>query len=337
MPTPKLTVVIPCRNEALHIQELLDALERQDFRDFELVAVDGESSDGTREILREYASRHPACAVTVLTNPRRSIPAGLNLGIQHAQGEVIARLDGHSRPKSNYLGRCLAVLDESGAEVVGGAWDIQPGAPGLVARAIALAVSSPLGAGDARYRLRSTSRPQDVDTVPYGCFRRETWHTVGRYNEALLVNEDYEFNLRVRLRGGRVYFDPSLQCDYFARPTLARLGQQYWQYGWWKAMMLKQHPHSLRLRQALPMAWAGGSLILVMLSILWPCLRSGVLFVWGIYVATVLGYAGWLAWRRDLRLGPPLAAAFVLVHFSWGLGAWAGLALGRRKPDSVWE
>jgi len=233
------------------------------------------------------------------------------------------------------LSRCLAALAESGAKVVGGAWDIRPGAPGLVAQAIALAVSSRLGAGDALYRLKLASRPQDVDTVPFGCFRRETWCAVGGYNESLPVNEDYEFNFRVRLQGGRVYFDPRIRCDYFSRPTLAHLVRQYWRYGWWKAVMLKQHPRSLRPRQALPLAWAGGGLMLLAWSILWPALQPVALLLWGIYLLSVLGYSGWLAWRQNnLGLVPAMAAAFVVVHFSWGLGAWAGLAFGKGQRET---
>ena len=202
--TGRLSIVIPCWNEARHIGSLLEALDQQDCPGFEIVVVDEQSTDSTPDIVRQYAEAHPDLRLKLIPYPHRSIPAGLNLGIQHASGEIIMRLDGHSRPAPSYVSRCLATLEESGAAVVGGGCDIRPGAPGLVAQAIALAVSSPLGAGDALYRLRSAHQQSDVETVAFGCFHRRTWEAMGGYNENLLSNEDYEYNLRVRLRGGRV-------------------------------------------------------------------------------------------------------------------------------------
>ena len=83
-------------------------------------------------------------------------------------------------------------------------------------------MSSLLGAGDAAYRLPS-ARAGDVDTVPFGCFRRSTWEAVGGFNEELLTNEDYEFYLRLRQRGGRIYFDPKIRSEYFSRSTFRSL------------------------------------------------------------------------------------------------------------------
>ncbi len=330
-----LSVIIPCRDEARHIESLLEALAAQDLPGFEIVVVDGASTDGTPEIVRRYARQHPELDLRLVPNPAGSIPAGVNRGVEAARGEVIARLDGHSRPAPDYLRRCVEALTRSGAQVVGGAWVVRPGGEGVVARAIALAVSSPLGAGDALYRLGSARQAQDVDTVPFGCFRRGTWEAVGGYNTRLPSNEDYEFNLRVRLRGGRVRFDPAIRCEYFARPTLAALARQYARYGWWKAQMLKAYPGSLRLRQALPLLWAGGGLALAALAPFVPWARAPALALWVFYLGALAAGAAPLALGTDLtglrrpvrsaHLWIALMATFVVIHFSWGLAGWAGL------------
>ena len=332
MSSPRLSIIIPCRNEAAHIEQLLAALVRQDFKDFEIIIADGHSTDGTPALVKRYVLAHPDLSIRLIHNSAGTIPAGLNGGIQAAVGEVIVRLDGHSRPAPDYLSRCLAALQNSGATVVGGAWNVQAGASSVVAAAIAGAVSSRLGAGDALYRLSSTPQPREVDTVPFGCFYRRTWEQLGGYNESLLSNEDYEFNLRARLSGGRIYFDPRIHCDYFARTSFSALARQYGRYGWWKARMLKRYPGSLRLRQALPLVWTGGSLLIGVLAWLIPTLRLAVLLLGSIYFAILMYGAGSLTLRHSqgVRFWFALVVAYLVIHYSWGLGAWWGLLPGHR-------
>ena len=151
----------------------------------------------------------------------------MNRGIDAAHGEIIVRLDGHSRPPPDYVGRALDALRETGAAVVGGMWEIAPGGPTLIAEAIARAVAHPIGAGNAAYRTaRATdSGRTEVDTVPFGCLRKTTWEALGGFDERLLTNEDYEFNYRVRSSGSAVVPDPDIRCTYFARSTLAGLAR----------------------------------------------------------------------------------------------------------------
>ena len=216
-----ISVIVPCLNESEYIEQLLESLLGQSAKNFETVIVDSDSDDDTPGVVRRYATQH-SLNIKLLHNPRRTIPTSLNLGIQNASGEIIVRLDAHSCPASNYIEQCLLALRDSGADVVGGAWDVKPGDGTMIAAAIAVAVSSPLGAGDAAYRL-NRNQAQEVDTVPFGCFRRQIWEDVGGFNEELFTNEDYEFYLRIRQRGGRIYFDPRIRCEYYARLTFRHL------------------------------------------------------------------------------------------------------------------
>ena len=167
-PPPEISIIIPCYNEQRFIADVLQRLVQQSCKArYEIVIVDGRSTDGTRQAIANFATENSDVSLRVIDNPARNIPTALNLGIRAARGELIVRMDAHSAPSSNYVARCAELLREQRAAIVGMPWHIKPGAASLMARAIAVAVSHPLGAGDAKYRF-SGSASQFVDTVPFG-------------------------------------------------------------------------------------------------------------------------------------------------------------------------
>ena len=157
---------------------------------------------------------------------------------------------------------------------VGGVWEIRPGADTWIAKSIAVAAAHPLGVGDALYR--HTNQSAEVDTVPFGSFRRALIDRIGYSTKSLLTNEDYEFNARVRKAGGRIWLDPSIRSIYFARSTLLELIHQYWRYGFWKWRMLRRYPDTLRWRQALPPLFVLSVIGLVLVSIFHPICETPV-------------------------------------------------------------
>lgn len=334
---PRVSVVIPCYNEERHIAQVLAGLARQwDAKAYEIVVVDGMSSDRTREEIARFRKERPEVEVRVVDNPARNIPAALNLGIGAARGEIVVRMDAHSVPSANYVRRCVEVLQSGAASIVGMPWRIRPGAKTVTARAIAVAVAHPFGIGDAKYRLmgEGSAEQHEVDTVPFGAFRKELWRELCGYNEALLANEDYDFNYRARLRGRRVVLDTAARSDYFARATLGALAAQYFRYGVWKARMVRLHPRSIRVRQlvapvfllALALSAAGG--------LFWNPARWLLAAVAGTYALVALVFAVRLARReRDVRLALLLPFLFLTIHATWGAGFLIGLARGPRAQS----
>ena len=326
MPCETISIIIPCYNEQATIRLLLEAIYQQTYprTAMEVLVVDGQSTDHTWDEIATFQNEHPDLAIKILDNPARFIPAGVNRGISAARGQILIRLDGHAVPSNEYIERCVRDLDAELGDNVGGVWEIRPVRAGAIAAGIAAAASHPLGVGDARYRY--TDRPQSVDTVPFFAFRRELIDKIGKYDESLLTNEDYEFNVRVRQSGGTVWLDPTIRSTYYARPTLAALARQYWRYGYWKGRMLLRYPRTLRWRQALPPAFIASLVGLGILSLAFPWARwllAGEILAYSL-VLLGAGARSALGQRHATRLySLPLAIA--TMHLSWGAALWWSL------------
>ena len=334
-PTVSVSVVIPCYNEEQFILDVLQNLSGQfDHGSYEILVVDGRSTDNTRQVVLEFAQCNPRLSVRIIDNPARNIPSALNLGIGAATGEIIVRMDAHSVPSSGYVRRCVELLTSGEISVVGMPWLIKPGKPTLVARAIAAAVAHPFGIGDAKYRLK-VSEPQFVDTVPFGAFNKNLWKELGGFNEELLTNEDYDFNYRVRSRGGQVLLDSAEHSDYFARSTLSDLAAQYSRYGLWKTQMVKLHPRSVRLRHLVAPALVLSIFITAMAGLLWNFALWLLALLLVSYLSLSL-FAGWQASRRS-NLGFAgilvMPVVFATIHFSWGASFIIGLFRTRKSCD----
>ena len=319
--TRQVSIIIPCYNEQRTIKPLLDGLLDQSFpaENMEVVIADGGSNDGTQAAIAEWQAAHPELQVVLIEEHTHSIPAALNSAIKASHGEFIVRLDAHSKPQNEYVARSVAALENGLGQNVGGVWDIQPGSENWIGRSIAAAAGHPIGVGDARYRF--TDQAGIVDTVPFGAFRRDLIDRIGFYDETLLANEDYEFNVRVRESGGKVWLDPQIRSAYFARQSLKTLARQYWRYGYWKRQMLRRYPQTLRWRQALPPVFVFGVGVLLLMSPFFWLARWVLAAVLGLYLVVLLAAGIQLAIKnKDAAqvAGVPLAIA--TMHFCWGAG-----------------
>ena len=318
---PKVSVIVPCYNEQSTIRLLLQALREQTYprSAMEVVVADGLSTDGTRDAILAFQRDFPDLTVRVVDNTKRIIPSGANRAIEASQGEIIIRLDGHSTPYPDYVENSVRAHAEGRGDNVGGVWEIRPGADTWIARSIAVAAAHPLGVGDALYR--HAKHAAEVDTVPFGSFRRTLVEQVGFFDETLLTNEDYEFNARVRKWGGKIWLDPSIRSVYFARATLRELIRQYWRYGFWKWRMLRRYPDTLRWRQALPPVFVLSLICLAIAALFFPpagLVLAGELLL---YVSIMILAALRLAvQKKKSYLIVGLLLAIATMHISWGSG-----------------
>jgi succinoglycan biosynthesis protein ExoA len=244
---PDVDVVMPIRNEAEHLAAAVAAVRSQDYPGRVRVFLGvGPSEDGTESVAAELAASGDD--LVVVDNPSGRTPSALNAAIRAGAAPVIVRVDGHSELSEGYIRRAVETMRRTGAANVGGLQVPVPTTP--FEEAVAAATTSWLGTGGASYRVGGDEGP--VDTVYLGVFDRSAIEAVGLFDERLIRNQDYELNIRLREAGDTVWFDPQLSVGYRPRGSWRALARQYYEYGYWKAVVIRMHPDSARLRQIAP-------------------------------------------------------------------------------------
>ncbi len=308
---PKVSVIIPARNAEAFIIPTLDAIAAQDYAGpIEVIVADGDDKPAMAEAIRRS---HPK--VRLMPNPERTLVPGANAAFREATGDVIVRCDAHTVLPSGYVSRAVATLERTGAANVGGRQ--QAVGTTFFERTVAIAMTTPLGVGDARHRLGG--KEGAADTAFLGTFRRETLDEVGGgYDTTLSSNEDYSLNYRLRQRGKTVWFDPELVVQYRPRSTFRALAQQYFGYGRGKSVVIMKHPGSTRLRHlAAPALTLGLATGAVLALVGFPWFLAALLLA---YALAVVGGSAAVGWRRRDAAAVLLPLALATMHLSWGIG-----------------
>ena len=318
-----VSVIVPVRREIASIERFLMSLAAQDVTDpdWEAIAADGMSDDGTRDVLARWVAQWPR--LKVIDNPRGHVSSGLNAAIRAARGDVIVRMDAHSEYAPDYLRECLAVLAETAADNVGG--PALTRATRWMARAIAAAYRSRFASGGAKFHSPDYEGP--VDTVPYGCWRRETLEQIGLFDESLVRNQDDELNLRIIRRGGRIWQSPRIQSWYWPRGSLRALFSQYFQYGFWKVPVIRKHGRPASWRHLAPGLCLLVGLGLAAASIFWRWPLMALAVLAGVYAISLVVASLAAARQHGWDLLPALPAVFATYQIAYGLGFLAGLTI----------
>lgn len=322
---PLVSVIIPARNEAGFIGRALDSILAGDYPAgrMEVIVSDGMSTDGTRERVAEYAARDRR--VRMIDNPQRITPAALNRAIDAARGEIIARIDAHAAVAPDYLSRCIKYLESSGADNVGGSMRTLAQASGPFAGAIVAAMSHRFGVGNSYFRIGAGhGEPRWVDTVFGGCWRREVFDRVGRFNERLERSQDMEFSLRLKAAGGKTLLAPDVRSDYYARSDL----RSFWRHnvlnGEWAVLpFVYSDVIPVSLRHLVPLMFVI-ALMAGLVAIAWTAWPLAMVAI--PYAALNLAASLDAARReRKLVLAALMPVAFASLHVSYGVGSLRGL------------
>ncbi|HVH45305.1 MAG TPA: glycosyltransferase family 2 protein [Labilithrix sp.] len=324
--TPFVTIAIPCLNEEHYIEACLDDVFAQDYpaASMEVLVGDGMSTDRTREILERIGERHPG-RLRVIDNPRRLQAAAMNEMIDQARGEIIVRLDVHCRYAPDYVRQCVAALNETGAQNVGGSQRALPKT--WFQKALCAALDSPIAVGGAKYR--SPDMEGFVDTVFLGAFRRKVFDIVGGYDPNAITNEDAELNQRILEAGGKIFLSKKIVVHYFPRDSFKSLAKQYFKYGRGRARTLLKHRTLPTPRPALPFLMVASGAALLATSPFHPFTPPA----FGLYGAMSIVEAVRVSRRHGLRYAPVVALIFPVLHVSHGVGFGAGLVRYALSPD----
>jgi glycosyltransferase involved in cell wall biosynthesis len=316
---PAVSVIMPVLNEERHLAAAVTHVLEQDYPgELELVIALGPSSDRTGEIARDLAEGD--ARVRLVDNPVGRTPNGLNAAIKASRHDIVVRVDGHGLLSEGYIRRAVEVLRETGAANVGGI--MQAAGETDFERAVARAMTSPLGIGSAAFHVGGDAGP--ADTVYLGTFRRDVLDRLGGYDEHFVRAQDWELNYRIRRAGELIWFRPDLKVTYRPRPNLRALASQFFRSGQWRREVVRHYPETANLRYLAPpavvVAVALGTVSGVASLVGAPgWLKLGWLLPGG-YAAGVV-VAG-LAEGRGLpvKVRAWLPAVIATMHLSWGTG-----------------
>jgi len=318
----QISIIIPAYNEEKFIADCLKSVYNQDYPkdEMEVIVVDGHSTDKTAEIVRREFPE-----VILLENPDKIVPISMNMGIKHAKGDYIVRLDAHAKYPTNYISDLIKYAKKYNTDNIGGNWITETKTKTSKSWAIKTALSHKFGVGNSAFRVGAT-KPQIVDTVPFGCFKREVFERFGLYDERLERNQDIELNKRIKRGGGKILLVPEITCTYFARDTFSGLFKNNYKNGYWNILTVyyTKNFSSLSKRHFVP--------LIFVLSLILPLLLAfiNIKFLWlsvlsfSIYFLALLWVCLTITWRKPWRI-IYLLASFFLLHISYGIGSLAGI------------
>jgi len=332
--TPFITVVMPVRNEARFIERTLAQLVTQSYdpERFEIIVVDGQSTDGTPERVAKFVKQYGN--VRLYTNPRRLGSAARNVAFRHARGDVVVIVDGHCELEDDrYLAKLASAFDRSGADCIGRPQPLDiPGASTLQ-RAIAAARSSWLG-----HHPDSHVYSSQEGFVPAGsvavAYRRSVFEQVGCFDERFDACEDVELNHRIDRAGLRCFFTPEVAIHYAPRTTLRGLFRQLVRYGRGRVRLARKHPETFSFGILPPPMLVAGLVAGLPLSFAASWLAMAYLAAVVLY-ATILAAASAsaaLRWRSVCLLFW-LPLVFLTIHVASGMGMLLELFLPAGRPN----
>ncbi|MGL4730053.1 MAG: glycosyltransferase [Clostridium sp.] len=316
-----VSIVIPCRNEKKYIKKCLDSFVNQTYSKklYEVLVCDGMSDDGTRDIIKEYEDKYDN--IYLIDNKGLTAPKAMNEGIRYSKADSVIVFGAHAYADKKFVENNMKLLfNDDKIGCVGG--PIETVSENEKGTAIALAMSSPFGVGNALFRY--AKEEMFVDTVAFGAYKREVLEKIGYFDDELVRNQDDEINFRVTKGGYKILLSPTIKATYYSRGSFRKLWRQYFQYGFWKVRVMQKHGGTPSVRHLVPMAFVLGNLGAALLSFFF----KPILYIWmgvlGLYLIGDLVSSIKIT-KANRKLLKYIPMVFPILHFSYGIGFLEGI------------
>ena len=320
-----VTVMMPVRNEQAHLVAAVESVLSQNYPGkLEIILAVGPSVDQTDTVAKELAAKHPS--IKLIENPKGLTTTGLNLAIELSTSDVIVRVDAHSELSPGYISRGVAILEETGAVLVGGVMSAVGKTP--LQKAVAFGYGSRLGLGGGSYHVGGKAGA--AESAYLGIFDAKALKAVGGYDEKIIRGEDWDLSQRLKAAGGKVWFSPELVVNYWPRSTIKALAWQFYSTGVWRGELTRRAPGKASIRYFIPPAALLLLVDLVVLAMVGAIAQQVLIVPIALYLL-VLSFAAGTAKQLDVLDRLAVFMALPVMHLSWASGFWIGLAFGARK------
>jgi glycosyltransferase involved in cell wall biosynthesis len=288
----------------------------------EILVVDGKSDDQTLSIVKEFQKRFNF--INIIINEKKIVPIALNLGIKSAKGDYIIRLDAHSKYPKDYFSKLIYWSEKLNADNVGAVAITDVLNKNSESSSIKKVMSDKLGVGNSLFRI-GVEGPLEVDTVPFGCYKKEVFEKFGLFDERLERNQDIEFNKRIKRGGAKIYLIPNVEFVYFCRDNYSDIAKNRFNTGRWiiRTSYYTNTFENLNIRHFVP--------VVFVVSLLLPLILSLVLVELSlISLLSFLSYIFLIVFRSNKIINDEttiynLILAFFILHFSYGIGSLQGI------------
>lgn len=316
-----ISIILPVYNEEQYIEKCLTSIlnfQKPNDYDFEIIITDGNSTDNTLNIVKNKFGH--LNNIIIINNPNRYQSYGLNLGIKLSKGEYILRLDAHAHYPTDYLKLCYHISKTKLSDNTGGIIITEPGSDSFSGLIVQALTTHKFGVGNSSFRVKSFSG--EVDTVPYGFFKKEIFEKIGYFDERLIRCQDYEFNSRILNSGGKIWIDSRIQITYYNQPDLySFLKKQMLKEAPYNAYMWYLAPYSFTIRHAITGIFCLGLILGLIISPINYIIMYAYICTVSLYLILGIISSFQQAFRyKDFKLIAALPISFFLFHFIHGLG-----------------
>lgn len=324
----KVSFIIIALNAEKYIETSLKCLQEQNYnhKDIEVILVDSNSTDRTKEIMSEFKNKNEKYfdTIKVLDNPKKTLPCGWNVALKEVTGEAVLRVDAHTSFEKDFITNNVKELD-NGENIVGGKCISITKNNTRKEKLLLIAEESIFGAGIADFRRKH--KREYVSTLAFGMYRKKVFDEVGKYNESLARTEDNEMHYRMKKAGYKFLLSPNIVSYRYARNSFKGMIKQKYGNGKWIGITMYYCPKCFSIYHFVPFLFV----MVIIISIILACCGMPIfLKLLGIAYAmfnllnlVVISINN--GFHIEYLLLPFI---FLTLHLSYGIGTIVGLIKG---------